>query len=116
MTENKSANTLDIEEELINDELADTGNDKPKRRGRPPKAKQQESVYTDNPLYHSTATTFVDRDGQEKVLVRFHSTLVSWVYCPKCQKRLFQNNLLSGTLEHKCTRCGSIVVFVFGGG
>ena len=38
-----------------------------------------------------------------------------WVYCPFCERKLFQNQFLSGrvTQEHKCSRCKVLLQFIF---
>lgn len=37
----------------------------------------------------------------------------NWVYCPGCESKMFQNNMVNGSLEHKCHKCKAVVNYVF---
>lgn len=65
-----------------------------------------------NPEIILTATR---PDKRYKVIYRYDIPL-GWVYCPDCNRALYQNMILNSIYleqEFKCQRCKSIVSFVF---
>ncbi len=50
----------------------------------------------------------------DKYIVTYYSVKnFSWIYCPGCESKMFQNNMTRGSQEHKCKKCKSIVTYVF---
>lgn len=37
----------------------------------------------------------------------------NWIYCPSCESKMFQNNIVKGSLEHKCHKCKSVTTYIF---
>lgn len=51
---------------------------------------------------------------EDKFIMNFHSiTPNSWIRCPQCKAKLFQNQTMNGSLDIKCKRCKSITTYIF---
>lgn len=69
----------------------------------------------------SYATSFVN--GEVKVehtkdkanfIVTFYRKMnTSWIYCPSCESKMFQSNMIQGSMEHKCKKCKTTTTYVF---
>ena len=68
-----------------------------------------------------TYSTIYNRDGvkveksdKDNYIVTYYKVIkYNWIYCPRCESKMFQNNMIHGSFEHKCHKCKAITTYVF---
>lgn len=68
-----------------------------------------------------TYSTVYNRDGvkveksdKDNYIVTYYKVIkYNWIYCPSCESKMFQNNMIQGSFEHKCHKCKAITTYVF---
>lgn len=56
----------------------------------------------------------VEKSNKGNFIVTFQNVMsFSWIYCPGCESKMFQNNMVKGSFEHKCHKCKAITTYVF---
>ncbi len=56
----------------------------------------------------------VEKSNKGNYLVTFYKRHnFGWIYCPNCQSKMFQNNTLRGSNEHKCHKCKTVTTYIF---
>lgn len=56
----------------------------------------------------------VEKSNLNNYIVTFTArTHFSWIYCPSCQAKLFQNDTLKGSMAEKCRKCKAIINYIF---
>lgn len=56
----------------------------------------------------------VEKSNKDNYLVTFYKRHnFGWIYCPNCQSKMFQNNTLHGSNEHKCHKCKAVTTYIF---
>lgn len=70
-----------------------------------------EETYTT--IYHRDSVK-VEKSNKNNYIVTFYKRMsFNWVYCPSCESKMFQNNMVHGSFEHKCHKCKAITTYVF---
>lgn len=52
-------------------------------------------------------------DGEHWIVSYYHRSSFRWIYCPSCESKMFQNNIVNGSIEHKCHKCKAITNYIF---
>lgn len=56
----------------------------------------------------------VEKSNKNNYIVTYYKRAnFSWVYCPSCESKMFQNNIINGSIEHKCHKCKAVTLYVF---
>lgn len=56
----------------------------------------------------------VEKSNKNNFIVTFQNRVYfNWIYCPSCESKMFQNNIMNGSLEHKCHKCKAITTYKF---
>ena len=56
----------------------------------------------------------VEKSDKGNFIVTFYNrAYFNWIYCPSCESKMFQNNMLRGSFEHKCHKCKAVTTYVF---
>lgn len=56
----------------------------------------------------------VERSDKDNYIVTYYKVIkYNWIYCPGCESKMFQNNMIHGSFEHKCHKCKAITTYVF---
>lgn len=56
----------------------------------------------------------VEKSNRNNYLVSFYKVVhFNWIYCPNCESKMFQNNYLKGSFEHKCHKCKAVTTYSF---
>jgi hypothetical protein len=56
----------------------------------------------------------IEKSNLGNHIVTYHRQMVfNWIYCPGCESKMFQNNILKGSLEHKCHKCKAVTTYIF---
>lgn len=56
----------------------------------------------------------VEKSNKNNFLVTFLRRMsFNWIYCPGCESKMFQNNMVRGSLEHKCHKCKAVTTYKF---
>lgn len=69
----------------------------------------------------SYITTFSNQDvkvecteNKANFIVTFYKKMNNcWIYCPSCESKMFQSNILFGSQENKCHKCKAVTTYVF---
>ena len=56
----------------------------------------------------------VEKSNKGNFIVTFiYQMNFNWIYCPSCESKMFQNNRITGSFEHKCHKCKAVTTYVF---
>ncbi len=56
----------------------------------------------------------VEKSNRGNYIVSFIKMITyNWIHCPQCESKMFQNNMLRGSFEHKCHKCKTVTTYIF---
>lgn len=56
----------------------------------------------------------LEKSNKNNFILTFDRVMnFNWIYCPSCESKMFQNNIVRGSLEHKCHKCKAVTTYIF---
>ena len=63
---------------------------------------------------HNQNYVKIEKSNKNNYIVTYDRKMnFSWIYCPSCESKMFQNNTLVGSPEFKCHKCKAVITYVF---
>jgi hypothetical protein len=80
---------------------------------KPKDVKSEDNIEEFTTTYHSPDVK-IERSDRNNYIVTFYKRMnYNWIYCPSCESKMFQSNIVKGSQEHKCHKCKSVITYVF---
>lgn len=80
---------------------------------RKPKDSFEDDAEVYEVIYRQGAVK-VEKSNKNNFIVTYMSPVnFNWIYCPGCESKMFQNNIIKGSFEHKCHKCKAVTTYVF---